>query len=44
MLLNRPWLRNAKVSHERGNNVITIERTDTIRTIHVTKKLGAPTK
>jgi hypothetical protein len=44
MLLSRPWLRDAKVSHEWGNNIITIQRTNTIRIIHVTKKLGAPSK
>jgi hypothetical protein len=40
MLLSGSWLRDAKVSHEWGNNIITIQRTDTIGTIHVTKKLG----
>ncbi len=44
MLLGHPWLRDAKVSHDWGNNIIIIQGTDTIRTILVTKKLGAPTK
>jgi hypothetical protein len=44
MLLGRPWLRNAKVFHNWGNNTIIIQVINTIRTIFVTKKLGAPTK
>jgi len=32
------------VSHHWGNNTITIQGNNTIRTIFVTKKLGAPTK
>jgi hypothetical protein len=44
MLLGRPWLRDAKMFHHWGNNTITIQGNDTIRTIFVTKKLGAPTK
>jgi hypothetical protein len=43
MLLGRPWLRDVKMSHNWGNNIITIQGTNTIRTIHVTKKVGAPT-
>jgi hypothetical protein len=30
--------------HDLGNNIIIIQGTGTIRIIHVTKKLGAPTK
>jgi hypothetical protein len=44
MLLSRPWLRDAKMSHDWGNNTITIQGAGMVRTIHVTKKLGAPTK
>ncbi len=44
MLLNCPWLNDAKVSHDWGNNIITIQGTNIIKTIHVIKKLGAPTK
>jgi hypothetical protein len=44
MLLAHPWLRDAKVFHDWGNNTITIQGTGTFRTILVTKKLGAPTK
>jgi hypothetical protein len=44
MLLGCPWLRDVKMSHDWGNNTITIQGTSTIITVHVTKKLGAPTK
>jgi hypothetical protein len=44
MLLGHPWLRDVKVSHDWGNNTNIIQGTDTIITIHVIKKLGAPTK
>jgi len=44
MFLGHPWLRDAKVSHDWGNNTITIQGIGTIRTILVTKKLRAPTK
>jgi hypothetical protein len=44
MLLGRPWLRDVKVSHDWGNTIIIIQGTNTIRTIPITKKLGAPTK
>jgi hypothetical protein len=32
------------MSHDRGNNIIIIQRTIIIKTILVIKKLGAPTK
>jgi hypothetical protein len=41
MLLGRPWLRDAKVAHERGNNTITIQGNGTIRKITITKHLGS---
>jgi hypothetical protein len=44
MLIGRPWLKDAKVSHDWGNNIITIQNVGTIKTIHVTKKLGTLTK
>jgi hypothetical protein len=44
MLLGCPWLRDAKVPHNWGNNIITIQGTNTIISILVTKKLGAITK
>jgi hypothetical protein len=44
MLLKRPWVRDAKVSHDWGTNIVIIQGIGTIRTIHVTKKLGVQTK
>jgi hypothetical protein len=44
MLLGCPWLRDAKLSHDWGNNIIIIQGNGIIRTIPITKKLGAPTK
>ncbi len=44
MLLGHLWLRDVKVSHDWGNNAIIIQGINTITTIHVTKKLGTPTK
>jgi hypothetical protein len=40
MLLERPWLKNAKVAHDWGNNIITIEGNGTIRTITITTHFG----
>jgi len=37
MLLGRPWLRDAKVAPDWGNNTITIQRNGTVKTITVTK-------
>jgi len=39
MLLGRPWLKDAKVTHDWGNNVIIIQGNGTIRKILVNKKL-----
>jgi hypothetical protein len=44
MMLGCPLLRDAKVSYNWGNNTIIIQGTNTVITIFVTKKLGAPTK
>jgi len=44
MLLGHPWLRNAKVSHYCGINIVTIQGTNIIRTILVTNKLVVQTK
>jgi hypothetical protein len=44
MLLGRPWLRDAKVTHEWGNNVIIVQGNGTIRTISINKKLGVETR
>jgi hypothetical protein len=43
-LLGHPWLRDVKVSHNWGNNIIIAQGTSIVRTIPITKKLGAPTK
>jgi hypothetical protein len=44
MLLGKPWLRDAKVTHDRGNNVITIQGKGIVKTILVNRKLGAETR
>jgi hypothetical protein len=44
MLLGRPWLRDAKVTHDWANNVIIVQVNGTIITILVNKKLGVETK
>jgi hypothetical protein len=40
MLLGRLWLKDAKVTHDWGNNVIIVQGNGTIRTISISKKLG----
>jgi len=40
MLLGRPWLRDVKVAHDWGNNIITIQGNGIVSTIIVTKHLG----
>jgi hypothetical protein len=44
MLLGKPWFIDAKVTHDWGNNVITVQDNGTIRTILINKKLGVETK
>jgi hypothetical protein len=44
MLLNCPWLQDAKVTHDWGNNLISIEGNGTVRTITITKHLDSNTK
>jgi hypothetical protein len=44
VLLGCPWLGDAKVSHDWGTNIVTIQRTGIVKTIHVTKKLSVQTK
>ncbi len=39
-LLGRPWLRDAKVAHDWGSNIFTIQGNGIVRTIIVTKHLG----
>jgi len=41
MLLGRPWLRDVKMAHDWGSNIVTIQGNGTIRTIIVTKHLGS---
>lgn len=43
-LLRKPWLSNAKVAHDWGNNIMTIQRNGTIRAVVVTKHLGIDVK
>ncbi len=44
MLLGRPWLKDAKLAHDWGSNIVTIQGNGTIRTITVTKHLGGGVK
>jgi hypothetical protein len=44
MLLDHPWLKDAKMFHDWGNNTITIQGISIIKIMFVTKKLGTPTK
>jgi hypothetical protein len=44
MLLRCPWLRDSKVSRDRGTNTITIQRTCIVRTILVIEKFVVQTK
>jgi hypothetical protein len=44
MLLGHPWLKDAKLSHDWGNNIVIIQGTCIVRTIPIIKKLGGQTK
>jgi hypothetical protein len=44
MLLGRPWLRDVKMAHDWGSNIVTIQRNGTIIIIIVTKHLGGEVK
>jgi len=44
MLLGMPWFKDAKVTHEWGNNVIIVQGNGTFITILVNRKLGIETK
>jgi len=35
MLLGRPWVKDARIGHDWGNNIMTIKGNDTIRSIVV---------
>jgi hypothetical protein len=41
MLLERLWLRDVKVIHDWGNNVIIVQGNGTVKTITINNKLGA---
>jgi hypothetical protein len=40
MLLERQCLRDVKVAHDWGSNIVTIQGNETIKTITITKHLG----
>jgi hypothetical protein len=40
MLIIRPWLKDAKVAHDWGNNMIMIQGNGIVQTIAMTKHLG----
>jgi hypothetical protein len=44
MLLGKPWLKDAKVTHDWRNNVIIVQGNGTIIIISINKKLGVETK
>jgi len=44
MLLGCPWLRDDKMFHDWGNNIITIQGIGILKTIPIIKKLGALAK
>jgi hypothetical protein len=44
MLLGRPWFKDAKVTHDWGNNVIIVQGNGIVKTISINKKLGAKTR
>jgi hypothetical protein len=44
MLLRRPWLRDDKVTHDWGNNTMTIQGNGMVRIIVMTKHMGIKVK
>jgi hypothetical protein len=40
-MLGRPWLKDVKVAHDRGDNIVILEGNAIVRTITVTKHLGS---
>ncbi len=44
MLQERSWLKDAKVTHYQGNNVINVQGNGTIKTISINKKWGVETR
>jgi len=41
MLFGKPWLKDSKVAHDWGSNIITIQGNGTVITIIITKHLGS---
>jgi hypothetical protein len=44
MLLGRPWLRDVKMAHDWGSNIVTIQGNGTVKIIIITKLLGGEVK
>jgi hypothetical protein len=44
MLLGRPWLRDVIITHNYGNNIVTIQGNGMVKTIMVIKHLGTKVK
>jgi hypothetical protein len=44
MHLGRPWLHDARISHDWGTNIIIIRGNGMVKTIVITKHLGTQTK
>jgi hypothetical protein len=44
MLLRRLWLKVARIAHDWGNNIMTIQGNGTVTTIVMTKHLGVEVK
>jgi hypothetical protein len=40
MLLGRPWLKDAIVPHDWGNNIFTVQGNGIVKTITIIKHLG----
>jgi hypothetical protein len=40
MLLGRPWLKDVKMAHDWGSNIVIIQGNGIVKTIVVTKHLG----
>jgi hypothetical protein len=39
-MLGTPWLKDVKVAHDWGSNIVTIQGNGIVRTITITKHLG----
>ncbi len=38
--MRRPWLKDVKMAHDYGSNIVIVQRNGIVRTIIVTKHLG----